>query len=1023
MKELLIERWFPIHEASIESGRERAGANMMPPLYYFHVWWTRKPLAASRFAAVLAALPSEAYGKEDFRKLLSAMGLRGDPIKAAEERLKGRKGFGYPVFEGVSPNPKLYMEEAERIWGRRPVGVDLMAGGGSIPFEMARAGYGEVIAGEYNPVAYTILKAALEYPVKFGSRLIRDVDNYGRKVLRKLRSKISQYFPAHPIGQPLNYVWARIFYCPECGCEIPTLVSLWLDRVKGYAFYPELKGEKVELRIVKVEELERRREGGKIESTVRVKEGELTGKTFDTRGYVNRGVLECPKHRHTVDGDESKRQYKAHLEEREAKGYHGSHPARLVAAVLKGRVYVEPTEEMKKAYEKAEEDLKRNWEEIVDEDLIPIETIPHGDKTIEPLRWGITAWYGLFNDRQLLVHAEIVRLLRDLKGRVLEDEVRKGRSREEAEEYSKVITTYLTLAFGKTLDYNSTLTSWDRHQGAINHVFDTHAYGWTWAFGEGDQLHDKTGYSWCLRNSLKSLRGLVKRLEQVNSTVNIVYGDASKIDTPEKVDVILIDPPYYDNIQYGELSDYFYVWFKKILGDIYPEAYCVPETPKVDEAVANRVRHGSRKLAAGFYEDKAREIFANQYRILRDEGIFVLWFAHKTGAAWSKTIRALLDTGFTITAVWGVRTEMARSLHISGKAALRTNLILTCRKREGGGGYLQDAVKEMEQGLEARLEELEEFGVVGPDFLMAAQAEALKVASRHWTLRDPQGRMSAGEILDFMMNLAVGHAVSYITRKVAPQIVGVDAPTKFYVLTRHLFGDLVSYDDARRLALACLGASGIADPVREIAVDTGLGRMASTRIGGESIKALQLIEPWERVRRGRISDDEDAPIIDWIHRAVSLLEEGGSTMEAAEALARAGGAACSVIRALYQILPDHLTKGRRTIVNQEKIHIQTLLLSVCQEGLHLIARRQLEERETQRRLDDFQVEIEDISKYDPILDRFMEGRHGAVIVTVEGVDADRLRTLLNKRIKARNLNRTIKVSVRKGVVYMDKEMG
>jgi len=813
-----------------------------------------------------------------------------------------------------------------------------------------------------------------------------------------------------------------MFRCPECGCEIPSLVSLWLDREKGYALFPEITGEKVELRAVKVEEIERRREGGKIESTVRITEGELEGTTFETKGYVNRGVLECPKHRHAVDRDESKRQYKEYLKEREAEGYQGSHPARLVAAVLKGRVYVEPTEEMKKAYEKAEEDLKTHWENLVTEDLIPLEAHEKGvsDRVVI---YGLDRYYRMFNARQLLVHAEIVRLLRDLNERVVKDEVRKGGSRKEAEEYSKAIVTYLTLAFGKTLDYNSILTYWDRYRGSIHHVFDTHSYGWTWDFSEFDIVAPKVSVEWAIRNMLKSLKGLVKRLDQVKSNVKIVYGDASKIDTPEKVDVILTDPPYYDNIQYGELSDYFYVWFKKILGNIYPEAYKEPETPKFDEAVANRVRHGSRKLAAEFYEEKVREIFVNHHRILRDEGIFVLWFAHKAGAAWSKTIRALLDSGFTITAVWGVRTEMARSLHISGKAALRTNLILTCRKREGGGGYIQDAVREMEQGLEPRLEELEEFGVVGPDFLMAAQAEALKVASRHWPLRDPQGRMSAGEILDFMMDQAVGHAVNYITRKVAPQIVGVDAPTKFYVLTRYLFTDIVSYDDARRLALACLGATGTADPVKEIAVDTGLGKMASTQIGGESTKVLQLIDPWDRVRRGRISSDEDAPVIDRVHRAVSILEEGRSTMEAAEALARAGGAACEVIRALYQILPDQITKGRRTIANREKTHIQTLLLSVCQEGLHLVARKQIEKRETQKRLEDYQADQEDLSKYDPILDRFMEGKHNAVIVTVEGADADHLRTILNKRIKTKNLDQTIKVSVRKGVVYMKKETG
>lgn len=957
MKELLIEKWFPVHEASIESGRERAGANMMPPLYFLHLWWTRKPQAASRIASVLATLPADAYGKEDFNRLLSAMGLRGDPLKAAEQRIQGKKGFDYPVFEGVSPNPSLYIDEATKLWGRKPVGADFMAGGGSIPFEMVRSGYGEVVAGEYNPIAYVILKAALEYPVKYGERLLRDVDTYGRQLLRGLRQNVKDYYPPHPQGQPMNYIWVRMFRCPECGCEIPALISLWLDRKKGYALYPIQKGENPELRVVQVEEEEKVRAGSKIESRVRILNGEHKGKTFETKGFVQRGILECPRHRHTVSAEDVKKQYKQHLAKREDEGYHGSHPAKLVAAVLKGRIYVEPTEEMIGAYDRAEEDLKIDWNDLIHQDLIPIEHILGGEKTNEPILFGATKWNALFNARQLVVHAEIVRLIRDMRHRVVEDELRKGRSKEEAEDYSKAITTYLTLAFGKTLDYNSNLTSWDRHQGAINHVFDTHAYGFTWEFGEGDMIHDRTGFNWCLKNVLKSLKGIVKRFNEKVSRAEVVYGDASKI-SPEIVpldgyDIILTDPPYYGNIQYGELSDYFYVWFKRVLKEVYPETFGTPDTPKQDEAVANRVRHGGTSLSARFYEKKMHEIFANMYKILRDDGVFALWFAHKAGAAWSNTINALLDAGFTITALWGVRTEMERSLHISGKASLRTNIIMTCRKRQAGSGYIQDVMRELERKMEPRLTEFEEYGIMGPDFLMGAQAEALKIASQKWPIRDPEGKQKPLDLLDFVLDQAIGHAVNYLTRKIAPQIIGVDAPTKFYVLAKYLYKDIMPYDDARRLALACLGASGTADPVTEIAVKTGLGEMTSEQIEGERAKVLTLTPPWERVRKSRLNNTKNAPVIDWIHLAISQLEGGRSPMEAAEAIAQGGSTACEVLSALYQILPDQVTEGRRTTRNREKLHVQTLLLSVCQEGLHLTAKRRIEEKETQKRIDAF----------------------------------------------------------------------
>ncbi|MFH2110812.1 MAG: DUF1156 domain-containing protein [Candidatus Bathyarchaeota archaeon] len=797
MKELLIEKWFPVNEASIESSRERAGANMMPPLYYLHLWWSRKPLAASRIAAVLAALPADAYGKDDFKKLLSAMGLRGDPIKVLES---GERKFPYKIFEGQNPNSTLYMGKAVEHWGRKPVGADFMAGGGSIPFEMARSGYGEVVAGEYNPVAYLVLKAAVEYPVRYGERLVRDVEQYGKQVLRELREKVREFYPPHPAGQPVNYVWVRYFRCPACGCEVPSLISLQLDRVKGYAFCPEIKGDRTELRVVKVEVLEKIKVGNKNEARVRVTEGRLKGTVFDTTGYVNRGVIECPIHRHTIESEEVKRQYRVHLEERMRKGYHCSHPARLAAVVYKGRDYAEPTSEMIKAYEDAEEHLKDSWSKLLTENLIPIEMINEGEKTTEPIRYGISFWADLFNARQLLVHAELVRLIREIPKQVAANEERKGSPHMEAEEYGKAIATYLTLAFGKDLDYNSIITGWDRSQGSINNTFKQHNFGWTWEYGEGDQIHEKTGYDWCLKNSLKALKGLLKRTN-ANIRINTIIGDASKLNSLNHYfDIIITDPPYYGSIQYGELSDYFYVWWKRAIGDAYPEAFMTLDTPKTDEAVANRVRHGSPKLSHAAYEKKMAEIFTNHYHMLRNEGIFALWFAHKAGAAWSSTIHALLNSGFTITALWGVRTEMEHSLHISGKAALRTNILMTCRKRQESGGYLQDVLHQLDNQVESRLQELEEYGLVGPDFIMAAQAEALKAASSRWPLRDPEGKLTPMEMLDHAMDYAIGQATNYITSKVAPQITGVDAPTKFYVLAKYLYGKSIPYDDARRIA-------------------------------------------------------------------------------------------------------------------------------------------------------------------------------------------------------------------------------
>lgn len=917
MKELLIEKWFPIHEASIESSRERSFA-YLPPLHILHVWWARRPLTVSRITAVLAALPADAYKPEDYGKLLYSMGLRGDPMKAVTDSGEGKKSFGYPVFEGVNPTPASYMEKARDLWGRLPSGADFMAGGGSIPFEMARAGYGTVVAGDLNPVAYIILKAGLEYPASFGERLAVDFERQGKLILSQLRDRVKEYYPTYSGVQPTNYIWVKTFRCPECGCVVPALKQPIIDRVNGVALYPRVEERGIRLRIVKVRDAG----NGKLQVT----EGPYKDEEFDAKGYVQRGVLECPLHRHTISGDEAKRQYREAVASREAEGFHGCHPAVLSAAVFKGGEFAEPTKEMVEGYLHAERDLRDRWEGYLAEDLIPTESIGIGEKTKEPLNNGLEKWYKLFNARQLIAHAELVKLIREARLRVADDERRKGRSGEEAEEYGNAIATYLTLALGKMLDYNSILTSWHAGRGIIRNTFDSHAYAWTWDHAEGDMMNDRTGYSWCIKNTLKALKGIIKRKP---GSVTVTVGDAA---SPRLVphggfDVIITDPPYYGNVQYAEISDYFYVWFKRALRDAYPEALAHVETPKQEEAVANRVRHGGSGLADAHYQKKMTHIFTAMNEALNPEGVFVLWFAHKSGAAWSSTINALLNSGFTITALWGVRAEMERSLHISGKASLKTNIIMVCRKRTGEGGYIQDVLSTLESSLEPRLRELEGYGIVGPDFIMGAQAEALKAASQRWPLKDPEGKLAGQEMLDLVLNQAVDYAVNYVTRKIAPQIAGVDAPTKFYVIAKYLYNDAIPYDDARRLALACLGTTGTGDPVKQVALDIDLGELETMTVSGERAKVLNLTNPLDRFRNGRLNTTPSAPIIDHIHRAIALLEEGKTPAQAGETILEAGSTALEVLKALYQILPDKSSP--------EYNHIQTLVLTTSQEGFTL----------------------------------------------------------------------------------------
>jgi len=935
-REVMIERWFPVNEVNVECARERSFA-YLPPLHILHIWWARRPLTASRVASILAALPYEDLTDDEKRQLLYKMGFKGDPMAASGRRARGEENpFDYPLAEGVNPDADFFRERMREFWGREVTGADFMAGGGSIPFEMMRSGFGRVIAAEYNPVAWLILKAALEYPAKYGERLVRDVENYGKILVDRIREKFKEYYPPHPKGQPVDYIWVKMFRCPECGVEIPALKSLWLDREKGYAVYPEVMGDAVKLHVVRVEEIKEIKVGSREESLVRVVDGPLKGTQFETKGFVRNGRLICPKHGHVVGNKEI---WKIQKEMLSHPGLFYSNPIRLVAVVLEGRVYAEPTEEIIQGYQKAVEKLISELDSYFSGDLVPIHRIPDGEKTIDVLRFGLTKWTELFNARQLLVHAEMVRTIRELYHKIVKDASERGMNEHEAVEYAKAVITYLTIMFGKLLDYNSTLTVWHTSRGVLVHTFDSHAYAWTWDFAEFDMVNTKKGGGyWVLENVLKSLMGIVKRIGVSKSTVEILFGDAEAIahgKKADKMDVIFVDPPYLGNVQYSEISDYFYVWFRLVLKDIFPEAFSLPETPKDQEAVANKVRHGSQQLANLFYERKMRGIFKSIREALRDDGVFLLWFAHKTGEAWSRTIKALLDSGFSIRAIWGVRSEMERSVHISGKAALKTSMIFVCRKRsDSKGGYVQDALADLRRTIEERLTELYNMNLFGPDFLIGAMAHALRVASDHWPLKDPAGKLSSDEALNLLLDKAVGEAINFLTKKVAPQVATVDPFTKFYVLARYLYKDILPYDDARRLAIACLGgASMMGDPVEELVVKSGLGEVSSEQVSGERAKVIRLLSPSERLKRERLFKKEPYPMIDYVHKAVALLDQGKSVNEVAKVLVEPGISICEILKVLEAVLPDQIG-GRR---NTEKVHVRTLLYTVCGEDSYLLS--------------------------------------------------------------------------------------
>jgi len=828
----LIHYYFPSEQASRESQRER-GAKF-PPLFYLHLWWARRPLAASRAALASAAVDASEPDRRFIEEFLSAIKLAGKLARPA------------------------YVYHPDRKWiaAHSRVGeatlVDMFAGGGSVSFEALRLGYRRVVAVEYNPVAYVILRATLEYPLGLREKLPRLVEEWSKWLLERVRERVAHYFPPHPRGQPVSYVWVRVYRCPD-GTLMPALANPLLSRDKLVAL--RLEGF--------------RDDGFPVLRVVRV------GSPEEAREYatVKRKVLQCARGG-VLDSKALAAQYRRAMESWEAEGRYGYHPAVLAAVKLGDGSFTEPTREMLEAYEAAERDLRSRWDELLVEDLVPAERIPEGAKTREILVRGIDRFYKLFNARQILVHATVVEAVRRAYEELLD----------EGESVARAVATYLALAHGRLLAYNSVLTLWDSYGGgSIGSTFSRHAYSFGEDFGEGDAVAVPGGLPhWVLfgRTGLvAAVKRIVELLNGVEGSASVVLGDAADASVYsglEGVVHVAADPPYYDNVQYAELSDFFYVWLKRSLGRAYAGVFAWELTPKSEELVVNRARGRDGE----WFVERLRDAFA----AVREAGgdRLTVMYAHRSSEGLYALFQALLDAGWKPVGAWSVAAEQPRSLHIAGKAAARSMLVIGSVPRSGSGGcYWDAALKSRVVGaVREAVRRALELGLSYVDASMASIGAAFAVVGDCWPLRKLEGGIvSVNEVIDY----AVRVGAESLAREVLG--AGVDPLTSMYVMARLVHGE-PEYDDLRRL--------GYAYGVRH---EEFIERFTDKPRSSRGRKVYPVL-PLDRVS----VRDPKASIVEALASAVKAFESGG--VEAMKAALEAAGHGftpqlCRVAELLY----------------------------------------------------------------------------------------------------------------------------
>jgi putative DNA methylase len=761
----IIEDLIPVAAINEVAQREKIGHAATHPRK-LHLWWARRPLAAAR-AAVYATLvpvegtPPEARSAEYFRELCR-WGASENAIADARARVLAANG-------GVPP----------RV-------LDMFAGGGAIPLEAARLGC-EATAVELNPVAHLIEKCMLEYPQRFGPSLADDIRIWGERWVARAWERVGHLYPpvrevredgtlfdgglgsaaaARAAGRPIAYLWTRTVPCPNPARgphEVALVRQTWLAKKKGryVALRPVVDRDAL---------------------TVKWEVVEATnpeGLGFDPAGFSKRGRSTCLICGAAADGDYIKAEGKA--------GRMGITPlaAVLVKESGRGRDYVSVGQ-----FALPAETVCAAALEVLDIDP-PEESLPI------QLTGGMCTGYGLARFRDLFTPRQLAALctLTQGVGETYKEMVDRGVESERAE----AICVALALTLDRTVDRNTSLCRWDTKNQSLTNTYAKQALPMVWDFAEANPFGTAAGvvseYVENMASIIGSLGGRATHLER---------SSASRLSNSDNnFDAVITDPPYYDNISYADLSDFFYVWLKRSIGFLFPEHLGGELTPKRHEAIVAPYRHdGDRAAAREFYEHEMSAAFAEAHRVLKPGAPLVCVYAHKTTLGWSSLVEALRRARFAITEAWPLDTEMPERSVGQGTSSLASSIFLVARRRDDETvGEVGKVRSELDRVIEERLDKLTEAGVTGSDLIIATIGAALQPFTRYASVELPNGEeLPAHTFLEEVQT----RVLAAILRKVHGLDDGVgaiDPATRYYVLSRYSYGyGKVAFDEANNLA-------------------------------------------------------------------------------------------------------------------------------------------------------------------------------------------------------------------------------
>ncbi len=856
----LIEDYLPVREISAECVREKLGGHRLSPGHprTLHLWWARRPLAACR-AAVYATFAPPAAPK-DRAKLRSFF--------AELTRWTG------PVFvetEAIRKARSLVEKAAD---GKRPRVLDPFAGGGAIPLEALRLGC-DAVAVELNPVAHLIERCTLEFPQKYGKKMRDAVKQWGEWVISRTQEELADLYPDIEVEgataevenlelfggkgkrrgkgkktlRPIAWLWTRTIPSPAPGYtgQVPLVRQTWLRRKKsGYvALRPVVDRKKQQVRFEM------------LTSQAKTEEAAIKEWGFDPAGLSVRGATTCPYSGTPVTTDHAKKA-----------GMEGKLGVQLLAVVsvepgARGKRYLPADADPLDPGELASRTTTR-LEALKKAGLsVPDEQLPLDDnRNFWTPNYGLTTYGSLFSPRQQLLLLTICRNVREAHQKIATEDGDAG--------FAGAVAAYLALLAGRVADRSTTLCSWHNVGEKIEPTFGRQALPMVWDFAEANPFGGASGDS---RLALDYILQVIDHAAAASPErpAELVRGRAQRTPVPDaSIDAVVTDPPYYDNISYADLSDFYYVWQKRVLAGVYPDLYATTITPKKAEIIAAPHRHGDDKAAAAsFYEQQMAEAFVECHRVLKSGAPMVVVYAHKTTLGWSTLVDSLRRAGFQVTEAWPLATEMPGRAGQRQTASLASSIFLVARKREAGGvgDYATQVRPEMIRIVETRVRELMEVGIGGADLVIAAVGAGLRPYTRYDSVELQSGDpLPADRFLEEIQREVLEAVLAAVFEVDRSGVGQVDQASRFYVLYRYQYGGaVVEFGEANILGkgvgVELTGPGSLSD-----------GKRAVLKVEKGKVQLRGHDDRGNSEQLGLPSDNVSAPLVDVLHRLLWLVE-------------------------------------------------------------------------------------------------------------------------------------------------------